>query len=138
MAIQTHKNDGSNIDPNAGAVKTPPPDKDHSYGRTSYGSNAFGGPSSVTPGGSVTSPLADDLRRKSDPDGALAAVCRNGVGNVAKPAAAPQIEDWQTREVPANSIQASHGMRSRTAAQEGGKIPGSVSPNEAAPVRTPK
>lgn len=53
MAIQVHKKKQA-TNPTAGPVVTPAPDaRDKSFGRENYGSNAFSGASSLTPGQTV-------------------------------------------------------------------------------------
>jgi hypothetical protein len=90
--------------PTSGPInKTPAPvAKEKTFGRESYGSNAFDGPPSIAPGKTVTSPLADDLKQHA---GSLGDVIANGT---AKPA-----PDWQTRDVSSAPLPAAHGMRSR-------------------------
>jgi hypothetical protein len=138
MAIQVHKGKSKAVDPNAGPVKTPPPQaRDTSFGRQNYGSNAFGGPSSIAPGRSVTSPLADDL---SGDDEALATVISKGAG----------LEDntlnTQTRDVPITNVPDGIGMESARSRQgdyanvgRGGSIPAKLGTAQetSAPVRKP-
>lgn len=73
--------------------KTPAPEtKETAFGRESYGSNAYDGPSSVTVGKKVTSPLADDLKQSSDDgEGVLDKVIAQGhrIGDT----------NWQNRVV---------------------------------------
>lgn len=63
---------------------TPAPlTKETAYGRTNYGANASMFPSSIDPGTTVTSPLADNLRQSSDDgEGALDRVIREGTARV--------------------------------------------------------
>jgi hypothetical protein len=136
MAIQVHKGKSKAVDPNAGPVKTPAPEaRDTSFGRQNYGSNAFGGPSSIAPGRSVTSPLADDM---AGDDEALATVISKGAG------LEDNIVNEQTRDVPLTNVPDSVGMASARRRQgdyanvgRSGSIPAKLGTAEENPVRQP-
>ena len=86
---------------------TPPPtagqlalQKDTSYGRQSYGANAYGGRVVADPGKTVTSPLADQLRSKAaEGDGGdlLGDIIQHGS---ARNVSAGETMAPQTRDVP--------------------------------------
>jgi hypothetical protein len=88
-----------------------------SYGMSGGSEN----PSSIPPGSTLQSSLATNLRASVDDDGLLDRIQRLGssrgvINDV-------DLMSPQTREVDATPLKASHGMRSRTANQEGGKVP---------------
>jgi hypothetical protein len=137
MAAQISK---TGVNPTAGPVVTPSPtqpDKDTTFGRRNYGANAFGGASSVSPGKTVTSPLADNLKASGD-DGLLDTIAQRGVRD--------NVANTQTRDIsgtaphgqkPSGNVPPAFGHRSRTLGQEGGKVPNNAAPRPVAPIRKP-
>jgi hypothetical protein len=99
-----------------------------------YGTNHAPGSSSLTPGQKMTSPLADDLKRKAaDSDGGdlLQAIVEGGTarGNAAR----VELQSPQTRSVDSNSLPVSFGMRSRNGDTD--KVPATCGAPVSAPVR---
>lgn len=83
MAKQVKTNAPGNA-PGAGPVKTPAPtqrppgsEKDFTFGRQSYGANAYGGPSSLTPGHKERASLT--VNNDGD-DPVMEAIKQHGVG----------------------------------------------------------
>lgn len=110
MAYQSVKTPAPGNAANTGAPgPTPAPTvKEKTFGRTNYGANAFDGPSSITPGKSVTSPLADDLRRASnDGEFVLDTVIARGTRM--------DSPDFQMRSISDAGYPPAHGMKNPTA-----------------------
>jgi hypothetical protein len=87
-----------------------------------YGTNHFTGASSVTPGGKVTSPLADDLKSKAaegDAGDLLQAIVEGGTAR--GKASRVELQAPQTRDIDNTSLPITPGMRSRNG--EGDKVP---------------
>ena len=134
MAIQVHKKKQA-TNPTAGPVVTPAPDaRDKSFGRENYGSNAFSGASSLTPGQTVESPLATDLRSGDD--------CLDRVQAAGTARHDPKSNEpgSQTRDISDSrdgnlqQVPAAFGMKGAAA---GPTIPAKLGTSEGAPERQP-
>jgi hypothetical protein len=88
--------------------------------RTGYGQNQFGSASSA--GVAESSKLSDFSIDPPDGDPALDRLVRQGIGY--KTPDPPQEEVGQERPISDAPVAPSFGMRSRTAAREGGVVPG--------------
>ena len=92
--------------PGAGPVKTPAPtahppgsEKDFTFGRQSYGANAYGGPSSLTPGKKERASLTVN---NDDSDAVLDAIKQHGTAAMRAPLPGDDVED--VRGTPATQI----------------------------------
>jgi hypothetical protein len=98
--------------------KTPAPTrapKDFGSARGAYGANQFGGRSSVNPGESVTSPLADELKRAGT-DGVLDQVIKRGT--------ARDDSGFQTRAETSKRVPSHPDMRdANSGGAPAGKVP---------------
>lgn len=74
-------------------------------------------PSAIPPGTQLLSPMAEVLRQDGD-DGTLERIVREGTS--------VQDTNDELRVVDATPLKAAHGLRSRTANQEGGKVPNKI------------
>ena len=118
------------------ANKTPPPNSRIGHvNQGDYGANGVAGRSSVDPGQTVTSPLADNLRQNQD-DGqdALGKVISKGV---AKNDSLAAFGDVQQRDVSPKQFPTTYSMRNRNA-DANPKIPGALVPNDSEPSRKPR
>jgi hypothetical protein len=119
--------------------KTPAPEKKTTESRfgtvaDGYGTNNGGNnPSSVNPGVSKTSGLADELK-SAGTDGVLDIVIAKGVAKADSLAA---FGDVQQREVSPKPYPTAHGMRNRNV-DANAKIPGALVGGQAEPVRKPE
>jgi hypothetical protein len=102
--------------------------KDTAYGRTAYGGNAYAGRVVADPGKSVSSPLADELKRvnaQGDGGDALQTIIERG---------AHGGPDWQTRDIGNGNVPTHPDMRG---ASPGPKVPAKTGFSESQPVRKP-
>lgn len=133
--------------PNTGAPgKTPAPTtadmaraKDTAYGRTSYGANAYAGRVVVDPGKSVSSPLADELRRvnaQGDGGDLLGRIISKSTRG---PVADLDLQAPQTRPYTAEQkVPTSHGMKpANVGGSPSGTVPSKLGKSVAVPVRKP-
>jgi hypothetical protein len=132
MAIQVHKGKKSTT---AGPVVTPAPDaRDKSFGRGSYGANAYGGPSSIAPGVTVESPLASDLRSGDD---ALDQVQRNGTAKPTPPSHGPGSQTRDLSDLADNNLAQVPNAFGMRGASRGGTVPAKTGASEGQPERQP-
>ena len=154
MAKQVQTNAAGNTKAStAGPVKTPAPtqrppdfDKDFTFGRQSYGSNAYGGASSDTPGKRTR---ADMTVNNDDADPVLATLRQHGSAAMTSDPAgdsvnvggmpASQLRTIGSKNVPVHPMMARDSNVSRQPSYPGPKasIPGALQDNATQPVRTP-
>jgi hypothetical protein len=118
--------------------KTPAPNSRVGFVSTEYGNNGYPGRSSIDPGQSVTSPLADDLRRSAD-DGqdTLGKVI---AGGSSRKEAIGDLGDAQQRTVDAKAYPTTRGCEGAAASKtSGGKpaVPSILDKSAGTPVRKP-
>ncbi|HVA17446.1 MAG TPA: hypothetical protein VMV59_07000 [Candidatus Dormibacteraeota bacterium] len=94
-----------------------------------YGQNGYVGRTSTNPGERVASDLAENMRATAGDD-VLDNIIARGT---ARADAEFELQSPQTRTVDASPITPAFGMRSRTAGQEGGKVPASLGATSTAP-----
>jgi hypothetical protein len=126
MAHQQGDQKKTTPQPTPAPVKSSAEMKSTSYGRTSYGSNAWMGRVADDPGHRTASPLAEQLKAAGD-TGELDEVIKHGSRG------AP---DAQTRSVDVKGYPPAYGMRHR---ENDGLIPGAISKDQetSAPARKP-
>jgi hypothetical protein len=112
--------------------RTPAPvDREHSFGRESYGANAYGGPSSIAPGQTVTASL-NVQDPSGQPDAVLKTVQARGLEND-QVTGNDQIRKISDKNVPNHPFM--------KAANDGGApsgiMPGKIVTAQADPVRSP-
>jgi hypothetical protein len=166
MAYQVQKGASGNA-PNTGMPKNKPPVRQRFDqltgvfgaplpGKThdgAYGQNRYGGASSTTPGQTVESPMATDLRttaaQGADGGDVLATVQKFGAAAMRNPLPGDDVEDvrgtpaTQLRDIAAKACPDSYGMESARARQASsypgaaGTIPGALQDDAAQPARKP-
>jgi hypothetical protein len=104
---------------------------------TGYGMSKNLGPSSVEPGTTLNSPLADELKRVNalgDGGDHLQDIIEHGTARDSM----VDLASLQTRPYDdKQDVPTAHGQRSRTANKEGGTVPAKCGTSEAPPVRKP-
>jgi hypothetical protein len=132
--------------PGAGPVTTPAPtqrppgsEKDFTFGRQSYGANAYGGPSSLTPGHKERASITVN---NDDSDATLSAIKQHGSAAMRVPLPGDDVEDvrgtpaTQIRDVSAaNKTPVTFGHKDPNA--NPAKAPSALGASNGAPVRKP-
>jgi hypothetical protein len=124
------------------STKTPAPTgkvsatdaRSESWGRTALGSNGYAGGSSAPVGKTVTSPMADELKRSGD-DGTLDKIAAKGV---AKSDSLASLGNVQERIVSDKQYPTAFGNRNRSG-DKNPTVPGSIASDPTGgPVRQPE
>jgi hypothetical protein len=116
-------------------------------GDQGYGSNRYGGPSSLNPGQTMESPLATDLRTTAAAGGddVLETVQKFGAAAMRSPLPGDEVENVkglpasQLRDVSNNGYPPAYGMAKRGADQgsPGGTVPATIGATSAPVARKP-